>query len=204
MPPTWEPFMARHTTWQVGPHKFGCYDLVEEADQIRGLGQPTLMYTDPPWGDAPATGFRRRAGIEDALYSWTLLYKTLLTMWDIPMFIESGNSLCADIDQLGGPHESWPITYAKGKNPSRLHYFGPQWDGPDFAGFDDAKTPLMVLNHVRPVGTVLEPCVGYGTTAFAAISTGWTLLANDLVPERCEWTVMKASRILGEKPFQIA
>lgn len=211
--------------WRCGAHQYVCSDLMDSTTFRDWLTlpdavdvsppMPTLMYTDPPWGQGLANGFRTRAGLGRAEYDWTEIYREVADIaetWDIPLWAE-----CSSIDtQIGmkvpgsigrrrgatfrGYHA---ITYFGG-NPAGLYYAhrAPQ---PDLVLSDNRgfKVVEQVL-ELYPQGVVIDPCSGLGGVPLTAQKLGWSSVTNELAPHRVSSALSRMSKTSGHEPERIA
>lgn len=187
--------------WSVGDrHIFVCGDLQGESriDKVVDELKPQLMYTDPPWTNSLATGFRTKAGVDgekgkkvnvDDLIKRILGFAKTLK---VPCFIEGG---CSEkdmnrrtISETGGLlHREWQIKY--GKNLPCMIYFADYREHPtedfnqEITGEDDIYTPFHVIHWYKP-NYVFDPCGGRGTTAVMAGAAGCGSILHELSPYR--------------------
>jgi hypothetical protein len=212
--------VAPGQVWQVGAeHTVVCSDLLTSpllSRTIADLKRPvTLVYTDPPWGQGLLNGFRSKAGLAKATYTWDLLYRRIMVMAaevGAPCFMEcsaaetkDGRQLTAALGQAFSTYY-WPITYYRTK-PAGLYYrhTAPPPDAltavdGGLDGLDDDLTPTVVLAAYQP-GLVLDPCAGRGLTArTAARGTGWHSLSNELNPRRASAMLARLAAATGTHP----
>lgn len=187
--------------WAVGDHWFMCSDLMDSRifdETALELRTPTLLYCDPPWGQALVNGFRTKAGLGKATYRWEELYARIAQIGHsrgIPVWMEGSKSESRDGQKIPGviahPRErGYPgyfgTTYFK-THPSGLYYAGTvphpaSLDG-ILEGVDDEETPGVVMSAYEP-GTVVDPCAGMGLTSRHAWKHGWGSVNNELSPFR--------------------
>lgn len=209
--------------WRVGHHWFVCSDLMEPGQTFRKaltsgvLPEPTLVYSDPPWGQGLANGFRTKAGLGRADYLWTDLYREcadFAEQFDVPLWVESsvassaiGKAVPEVISVLEHGTKThrgyWGISYFGG-NPSGLYYAyrspAPAVELEGLAGF---KVVAKVLSAYRP-GVVLDPCSGLGGVPLEAQKAGWASVSNELAPHRVSKALSRVSLASGHEPERIA
>jgi hypothetical protein len=195
--------------WSAGRHRakrhiLACGDLeAGHADLLldrHGL-TPDLVYCDPPWNAALATGFRTKAGaartVDFPAFLTTLMAVVRRAKRDV--FLEMGRQhlelLKREIAAAGGTVlRDYAITYF-GKNPGWLVHarFGADGAVPrDVTGMDDAATPEVVLwDCARPGDIVLNPSIGRGRTAIAAHRIGARFVGLELSPFRLSCTLKR-------------
>jgi len=188
--------------WQTadGRHTFVCSDFMADSlysDLIATLlFPPTLIYTDPPWGQGLLNGFRTGAHLPKATYDWTVIYRKIANLaatLDIPLFAEcstdgssDGRRVPPSIAAAGDITAYWEIRYYR-THPAGLFYAANvplPASLPDLTGVDDDRIPERVLPVFAQRGLVLDPCAGQGVTSRAAQRSGWDSVTNELNPRR--------------------
>ena len=195
--------------WHVGEHQIRCGDLMVEADRV-WLQQfnPALVYTDPPWGQALATGFRTKAGLSDYV-TYQELYSTAFKLINthynhIPVFFEQGKKWTGEMQAIAATeglqvNEEWEITYYK-KSPATLTLFNAD-SKTDVTGYDDDDTPAIAIwDHTSPGDLVVDLMTGRGLTPATAADLGRTFAGMELSPYRVSCTLTKLNRITGLEP----
>ena len=190
--------VAPGDVWKAGEHVLACGDIENGAGEelVRTHGVPDLVYTDPPWTPALATGFRTKAGVPRQVDFEGLLERLVSVVSSCalgPVFIEMGlrwaDRLSGMVQAAGGWEvRRWPITYYRTK-PAVLLLFSFGWDAPcdrlDFTGLDDEHTPMAALDYYGYEGAlVLDPFAGRGLTSEAANNKGCRFLGLELHPRR--------------------
>jgi hypothetical protein len=210
--------------WVCGPHLFVCSDLMEsvlfrellDAGMEWGGPPPTLVYTDPPWGEALAKGFRTKAGrAPTALYTWTDIYREcadLAEMFGAPLWCESsaadtriGLQVPGVISRREGPtHRAYrEITYFGG-NRGGLYYAGSEpAPSVEFVRTDGFQ-PLRQILQWYPLGIVLDPCSGLGGVPLEAQHASWGSISNELDPHRVSKALSRMSKASGHEPRRMA
>lgn len=197
--------------WKVGPHQIRCGDLMA-ADTIEWLDSvtPRLIYCDPPWGQALATGFRTKAGLTDFV-SYQDLFARVFFWIDtlrpkMPVYFEQGKKWVREMQSIADAaglevEAEWAITYDR-KVPATLTLFnGYNKPYPDFTGVDDPKTPAMaIVAHTVEGDIVMDPMVGRGQTAISTAIAGRTFVGTELSPHRVSVTLTKLARATGQEP----
>lgn len=185
-------------------HWLGLADLEAGAGQefLAVAGRTAgvdIVYVDPPWGPALASGFRTKAGgklMRKVDYTKFLdcFLEVIAAAAPKVVFCEMGRQwtelLCERaaliIPHLHQHHQQvLPIFYGSNR-PADLVIWG------DVSGFDlnelnytnDLFTPSLVFAQVAAGACVFDPCTGLGTTAKAALMHGHQFLGLDLVGYR--------------------
>lgn len=212
--------------WRCGSHFFACSDLMHSqlfeevvAAQSQQGHSATLVYVDPPWGQANLNAFQTKAGKERASYDWTELYKRIsdvALLRKIPLFIEGGSvekrtgaPIPGAISQPGTHTAYWPLVYYR-RSPMGLYYVGHRPPpvslmGPDspLNGVDDDFSPGIVMRSYGPTGVVLDPCAGRGVTSRQAQESGWISINNELNPPRVSAALDRMSKLINETPVRV-
>ena len=201
-------------TWTVGSEAtLICGDLMEDWILSRLVTeQPDLIYCDPPWGAALASGFRTKAGVGGKANYPKLLVRVfiLVRRLGVPSYFENGvkwTELMRNIAQQQSviPHTTWDITYYK-KHAATLTAFDfhPATELPDYTGMDDDFTPgLAIDTHTKRGDLVLDPMTGRGLTAVSAIERSRRFVGSELSPYRASVTLRKLSDLTGRKAERI-
>lgn len=197
--------------WHVGEHRIRCGDLMNSADN--GWLQtfaPVLVYTDPPWGQALATGFRTKAGV-DGYVTYQHLYTTAFQIiarhyGSIPVYFEQGEKWVKEMQSLAAAEglevtQEWAITYYK-KHPATLTMFNAAGRShSNLRGYDDEATPAMaIVDHTRHGDLVVDLMAGRGLTAATAAGLDRVFAGMELSPHRVSVTLTKLARITGLEP----
>lgn len=207
--------VQRDEVWQVGDHLLACADLMSQsghavARDLVARVRPTLVYTDPPWGQGNLNTFRTKAALQHAEHTYLDLYERIATLVApaTPLWMETGRREESKVVDLLAKHRpvtaSYAVTYYK-RNPSRLIYAG-QTKPPaaiHVAGLDDDDTPGEVMAGY-PRGVVLDPCMGRGLIATVAHKKGWRAIGTELSPWRLSVTLSKMARLLNEQPRRVS
>ena len=212
--------------WRVGAHLFMCSDLMAPPHlqdfsallaDVDTTPRPTLVYTDPPWNQGLANGFRTKAGLAHADYHWTEIYRLIADMaehLEVPLYAEGpkidgpwGREVPGAMRFRHRPPGTtergyWPITYFGGK-PSGLYYAGatpaPTLEFPDPEGW-------AVVRHVLdayPAGVVVDPCAGLGGIPLTAEQAGWTSVNNELNPDRLRVAIERMAKATNATPERV-
>lgn len=196
--------------WRCAGHTFVCSDLMESRLLDTMLNGPTIVYTDPPWGQALLNGFRTKAGLGKADYRWEALYERISTLApDVPLWIEGSKAEHRDGQKIPSTltgrkvHEYYEVKYY-GKNPSGL-YYGHSTPPPAHLkaalwGEDDDDTPGIVMAAYGRTGLVVDPCAGRGQTSRQAQNVGWVSVNNELNPNRVSAALSRMQKMTGEEP----
>ena len=206
--------------WGVGRHRFVCGDI-ETGDRPAGVRSLNggIILTDPPWTTSLASGFRTRAGapgrtdIRSFFGAWAELVTTLRAdhLWVVMsgltqrlMEHELRARGCALHRRWNWKYASpgldpfWSVWSLPGRPPPPLYGFDP----PDTMGFTEGCGPILEL--YRKGHAVIDPCVGLGAAARAAIAAGQTFTGMELGSHRLSATLAAASRDTGEAPVRLA
>jgi hypothetical protein len=221
-----EPPVADGELWRCGRHVYACSDLMKDDVMARVLtgappwpsGQPapvpTLIYTDPPWGQGLANSFRTKAGLGRAEYRWTDIYRSIANMSQLlgigawfegpSMDRPDGMRIPGTLMTCSGYRRYLPITYMGG-NPAGLYYASPDVEPPDFELSDNAGFAAVgeVLSHYEP-GVLLDPCCGLGGIPLVAEMLGWSSVNNELNPKRMARALSRMAVVTREVPERIA
>ena len=201
--------------WKVGPHRFICADMeIDAVQRLNDMGvQPDVIYTDPPWGAALATGYRTKAGMKRKVDYNNEFLPALSQAYALSkgsVFIENGykfeGSLVNVLWRNGGTRKDrWEITYNQ-KKPCLLFRF--TWNNDD--GFDldlngshNERTPFQCLKWYNPGKLILDPCCGMGLTALACAQAGHFFVGVELHPRRMALGMRKLGLVINETPFRV-
>lgn len=205
--------------WRVGRHWIGCSDLMDSSllDTMVAEYGITLLYCDPPWGQALVNGFRTKAGLGKASYRWEELYHRIAELGHsrrVPVWIEGSKQESRDGQKIPDTiaHREtrefdayFPTTYY-GRAPSGLYYAGTVPHPVDLdgvlEGMDDAHTPGTVMTAYEP-GIVVDPCLGLGGTAVAAERAGWASVCNEMSTYRTSGALAALAELVGEEPMKL-
>lgn len=197
--------------WEVGDYVFVCSDLMTSTLYTDVLKEhtPTLLYSDPPWGNALLNGFRTKAGLAKATYDVQHLYMKISSLGherDIPIYLEGskpdhrdGVLIPPTMEAPGYDHQwGWYVTYGKKNAPSGLYYCGKEPVPPvlvnELTGVNDVHLPGKVMRAYGPSGVVIDPCSGRGVTSREAFRSGWTSVLNELNPARMSAALARAEK----------
>ncbi len=197
--------------WHVGGHQIRCGDLTN-ADDVAWISQfkPVLVYTDPPWGQALASGFRTKADLADYVDVWDLYRAAFQIVHDAfdnpPTYFEQGNKWRQQMQEIAVDvglelEEDWNITYYK-KSPASLTLFN-SYGKPytNLNGFDDDQTPVMAIADFTKRGDlVVDLMTGRGLTATSAANADRMFAGLELSPWRTSVTLTKLAKITMEIP----
>lgn len=210
--------------WAVGRHTYVCGDLRDDPylrEHLADLpyeSRPSVVYTDPPWGQALLNGFRTKAGKPKATYRWEELYGDIARLaqaLDAPLWIEGSKPDSRDGAKVpgtvtaAGPHVGqWTVKYYR-KHPSGLYYAGstpfPASLTDTLRGMDDDDTPLAVMRATTTERkVVLDPCGGRGQTAKCAEAAGWSSVLNEMHPNRVSAGLVRLAKLTGSTPTRIS
>lgn len=208
--------------WRVGRHTFVCSDLKTDGTLRKHLNSPstpnpTLLYCDPPWGQALLNGFRTKAGLERADYRWEELYQDITAYGaerGIPVWLEAskpesrdGAKVLGTMTAAGDQRHAWNITYNVKKLPSGLYYTGRVPYPPKLlstlVNMSDKDTPGEIMRATAPSGVVLDPCAGRGVTSRQAEQNGWTSINNEMNRNRMSASLARMSKLTGQTPERI-
>lgn len=212
--------VERGQVWQVTErHIFVCSDLMEDQllDEWCKTHPPTLMYTDPPWGQALINGFRTKAGLERATYTWQDLYRRVAAIgheYAVPIWAEASSEKHPDGAEVpftlaaeSHPYRDYvEIVYSRTK-PCGLFYAGSSPASLELLdrlrGVSDWETPGIVMSDY-PKGRVIDPCAGRGMTSRQAEQEGWESISNELNPNRMSASLSRMAEMIDVKPEQVA
>jgi hypothetical protein len=216
-----EPAVSVGSVWRVGGHTYACSDLQSSQLLPRlsmgdwpGVPRPTLVYTDPPWGQGLANSFRTKAGLGRAEYDWTDIYRNIangsrvlgIGAWFEGPSIErpDGMKIPGSIMQGHGFRRYHRLAYMGG-NPSGLYYASPTIEAPDFELSNNSGFAAVgeVLAHYTP-GTLMDPCCGLGGIPLVAEMLGWNSVNNELNPKRMARALARMADVTGAMPVRIA
>ena len=211
--------------WQVGRHVLACGDIEEGGgEQLlkfyeQSMAQrPSMVYTDPPWTQALATNFRRRAGLNNPVTFRAFIARMLSLTAKVPglAFIEIGaqqNTYLAGAIEAAGYVEQGvvPITYTYYKTRRcYLHWASLHTGSNGYAiagvlqGLDDEVTPERAIKEATAPGAVVfEPCLGQGLTALAAARASRVCLGMELNPKRLSTSLARMEKLLDITPVEI-
>ncbi len=219
-----EPAVTVSSVWRCGNHVYMCSDLMAPDEtgyrkqltegSFPGVPRPTLVYTDPPWGQGLANGFRTKAGLGRAAYDWTEIYRVIAVAareLGIPAWFEGPEITKPDGMKIPGVIMTGPgyrqyhrISYFGG-NSCGLYYASPSVQPPAVQLYSRAgfSVPEQVL-RCYPVGTLLDPCSGLGGMPLVAELLGWSSVNNELNPGRMARALARMADACGASPERIA
>lgn len=203
--------------WRQGRHTWICADIMADDARVRGhLDEVTLVYTDPPWGQGLANGFRTKAGLGRATYDWREIYRRAagyahergVPIWAEGSVIDSdyGMPVHGLLAHPGNVRGYWQVTYMGG-HPSGLYYSGPEQVHADLAtsldGLKDFEMVRAVLDNYWP-GVVLDPCSGLGGVPLVAEQAGWGSVNAELSQWRMSKAMYRMRELTGTEPERTA
>ncbi len=191
----------------IGPHLVTCYDLETHHDQVVRAANslppapPALLYTDPPWGQANASSFRRKADLEGAAnyVAFRRALCRIIAELGAPAVVEMGlrwvNDWRYELQNLGCPvvhvvqgtyYRTKPMAYIIVAPRPLAHRLGAA-----LTGVDDDRSPGYAIDTVAPPpgSVIFDPCCGRGLTARYTVSRGHHFLGNELAPYRAAATL---------------
>ena len=182
--------------WSVGRHVFVCADITDPelgetpaGSALRALA-PTLIYVDPPWNAGLTSTFYSNVGLEKPEKTTFLrIHERIVELADGRDLWLEGTEHQPEVDEVaellqGAAHyKLFEMTWARGRETGVVHYRGSEPPPANPSGLDSAEIPGYVLSRYAR-GTVLDPCVGSGTTPLHAADQGWSSLNIDLSPRR--------------------
>jgi hypothetical protein len=209
-------------TWKVGPHLFVASDFMNSDELDKAIDRvdapPTLVYSDPPWGQGLVNSFRTKAGLPHAAYRWEELYRRIADLGQsrgLPVFLEGSVILSRDGSKILSTmkHRSkqvnhyWPIEYAN-HAAAGLYYasdrpYPPELDAV-LPGAHDRHTPAMVMAAYGPTGVVIEPCCGLGGTPYNAHLSGWGSINSELNVYRMSSALARLAKATGQEPERLS
>ena len=203
--------------WRVGQHVLACADGEAGgwARLVDLMGRPDVVYVDPPWGAALATGYRTKAGVPRRVdydaFLGALMGACALSRGDV--WMEQGRSwegqTVAAAEAAGLAVLSvTPIVYYR-KYPALLIHMTADanvrpvtgWEE-EARGKDDDFTPFICLRAAAAAGkaSVFDPCTGKGLTSRAAAAAGLDFFGMELGPTRLSVAVSKLALLTGTDP----
>lgn len=194
--------------WHVGEHQIRCGDLMngEDAEWLTNF-KPALVYTDPPWGQALATGFRTKAGLDDYVTYQDLYaqaFRLINNYGFIPTYFEQGEKWVREMQDIAKSAglkftKEWKITYYK-KSPATLTLFNAD-SKTDMTGMDDDDTPAAAIwDHTKPGDIVVDLMTGRGLTSATAAELDRVFAGMELSPWRVSCALTKLNKITGLEP----
>jgi len=210
----------------VHTSRFLCADLEHDGKTINDFllgygshGMPFIRcsYTDLPYNQGLAQGFRTKAGLKnkadfEALTEKVIDYASLHVAGC--SFFEVGRehadriaNLCYEND--AEDVKTWGITYHK-TAPAAL--IGASWQDDKWGrciteespeGMDDMHTPSWAIScHTNEGEYVLDLCMGRGLTATSARKLDRHVVGVELHPRRLAVTLDKVSKLDRSRPFK--
>lgn len=171
-------------------------------DGIPGFIQHVdLMYTDPPWNQGNANSFVTKAGLERRVNSfeefmWPLFDGIMKVIPEI-CYLEIGaqyfDEFVKRLSKIYPVVQQWGITYYR-RNPSFLIRGGFEPTDLDFAGMDDADTPVYAIEH-ESCNTVADICMGRGLTGISALKFKKQFFGCELNKRRLAVFIEKSAKM---------
>lgn len=163
----------------------------QALDALIGTDTVHAIYSDPPWGPGNVQYWRTMNRID--LPGWHDLLRGLVAVSGRcagPVFYEQGLRFADEfVDAMrAGGHvltRTWTTAYGNPKRPAKLLLFNAEWPGDEHLldGLGGVRLVQTALRHFD-VRTVLDPCVGLGTTCAAGKRLGLQVLGLEISPER--------------------
>lgn len=215
----WEDYPVQPgETWTAGAAAIGCFDLEEDAwrQMVARYGKANLVYVDPPWGQALASGFRTKAGVPRTV-KWAdfvdRLAAVLAATTDGPIWCEMGaawtHSTIDAIAAAGHRHvHTYTTPYYNGAGENHLIHFAAK-DGSGADPIPDpalltgptSRIPAHVLTHTtRPGDLIADPCTGQGLSATSALGLGRRFYGYELHPRRISSALHAIHTLTGDTP----
>lgn len=166
-------------SYDVGRHTLRCVRM-QDVD----VEEPVdLVYADPPWNAGIQRQFNEAAGVDGGPADHVILYAaSLADVHGVPWYIEVGPSTPDHVVEMLHARHRFEVTYHGGDRDCLL--LTNAVDPPDLDGADDQDTPRLAMTHHGDEGTVLDPCVGIGTTLLCAEAAGWTCIGYEMNPKK--------------------
>ena len=178
-------------------HRITIHDIMSnDLDDLMQGEKADLLYVDPPWGSASLSFWRTHNKQKGHAINWEAFLQRIRFIYERHvtggLCIETGLKFESGIVSVfGHPQGRYDVVYKSGGvlRPSLILIYGalPQKDPTGLNGYDLPYTVISALPH-RP-RSVLDPCVGLGTTAKVAKALGMTCYANELNPDRAAKTM---------------
>jgi len=180
-------------------HRITLHDIMtNDLDDLMQGEKVDVIYSDPPWGEGNLKFWRTYNGQKGHNVDWEKFVRRIKFLCDKhvkpggSVFIETGMRFDKDIMAIfGQPQGRYIIKYKGGGKvlDNVLLGYGPQ-PKIDPTGKTGIQVALSVLSSLpTPPKSVLDCCVGLGTTAKVAKKLGMTCYANELNPKRAAKTM---------------
>lgn len=218
--------MRRGEVWQVGTDALFAVGDLEDGDAMRLLSfakgrglAPTAIYSDPPWTQAVASQFRKKAGASGSPNLFTLFRALATVCADVggPCFLEIGKDSLGDLQNTlfaesrrfsvrvvkmgygsrNAPSPSFGLALSalRGFFQSELDYLAERMEG-----CHSIDGPRTFLDAVDPSATVVADfCTGLGATPKAAAKAGAGFVGMEIDPKRLDVSLGVYEKITGEK-----
>ena len=210
--------------YRIGKSYYGCGNLTDGMlDPFlaligrRGIA-PSMMYSDPPWGQGNATSWSTKARKFDPEAKPTNPFEEVLLgvagaarwMKGKPTFIEMGYNWQADLEAVLNGAGLWPstwgaITYYRTKPCLLCHVGSPSTArGTVPVGMDDMHTPGWAIGLYSNDGdTVLDITCGQGLTSTSAFRIDRHFVGFEMNVMRLGRTMDAGIEHYGEQPEMV-
>jgi hypothetical protein len=198
--------------WAVGEHRLLCGDLTGPDGEavIDMAGTIDAVYTDPPWDAGMIKRYRtvsKRTDLAPEI-DWTAFAARLAQLWsgcagDVWVAMSAGGctEILAATEAAGARLLARQSITAMGTPCQFLHLRYAEGDGADVVTNGEfCDMGADVLFGLPPGATVVDWCLGLGSTALAAQAGGWRFVGSELAPHRLAESLRRLSRATGEKP----
>ena len=171
---------------------------LDNLDDLMQGQKADVFYSDPPWGQGNLKYWRTMNGQAGYEVDWLKFVERIKWLCERhvtgSMFIETGVRFEKDVVSIWGePQGRYEIVYKAGNKylPNILLGYGEQPTA-DPSGMTGWKIPHTVLSTLPTAPTsVLDCCMGLGTTAKIAKKLDIMCYANELNPNRASKTIAK-------------
>ncbi len=191
--------------YRASPHQLSTFDLSKDSERFMAVAptKPGLIYVDPPWGAALASGFRTKAGVVGQKADWPALVRELarILVWaGSPAVVEMGMRW---VDQVVALFQEFSAmadistVLGVGAGKSRMCYIIVAAQPEHHAALSKVlrdrsgiHTPGLAMDAVFSgrQGVVMDPMCGRGLTAEYALAKGHVFIGNELAPYRAAAT----------------
>lgn len=163
-----------------------------------------IVYSDPPWNPGNEKWWRRHAKLDPPI-----AYDRFLDAWcECVALCNATHIFCEQ--SINQKHrqlmlaaterckkwqlpliEEWTVFYGNPRRPNTLMHFGndPLKEDPSGLNGETMVAKVFGALPLTPGDTIVDPCIGLGTTSRQAHKHGFNCIGSELNPKRLERTI---------------